>query len=168
MTNVMWQCIISGETIATVALVPLLFYAAVVDIKSFRIPDSINAIIALMGLALASIKGTDTVLWAVAAALIALAAIWAFQSLYLLIRKRNGLGFGDTKFIAAATTWVGLEGLPTMLLVACLAALLFVATKYAFTRSVSMTDRLPFGPFLGLGLLLTHYFGPADRWILPL
>ncbi len=168
MTNAMWQSTISAETIATSALVLVLAYVVVVDIKIFRIPDFANAIIALMGLTIAGTNGTEALVWAVTSSLIAFAAIWAFQLLYFRVRNRDGLGFGDTKFIAAATTWVGLEGLPTMLLVACLAALLFVAAKYAFTRSVLITDRLPFGPFLGLGLLLTHYFGPADRWILPL
>jgi leader peptidase (prepilin peptidase) / N-methyltransferase len=51
-------------------------------------------------------------------------------------------------------------GLPSVLLWACAVGFSLVLTFLITRRSVSGTDRLPFGTFLAVGIWLTWLYGP--------
>jgi leader peptidase (prepilin peptidase) / N-methyltransferase len=51
------------------------------------------------------------------------AIFWLLKRLSFASRKIQGLVLGDVKFLAAAEIWVGVAGLPVLLLVAALTAL---------------------------------------------
>jgi leader peptidase (prepilin peptidase) / N-methyltransferase len=73
-------------------------------------------------------------------------------------RGYAGLGLGDIKFAGAAGLWIGLQGVPIMILAASLSALVFVALQALVRRSFDRRAPLPFGPFLCTGTLLTWLF----------
>jgi leader peptidase (prepilin peptidase)/N-methyltransferase len=79
---------------------------------------------------------------------------WLLRRLYFGWRKIQGLGLGDVKFLAAAGIWIGLAGLPTLLLTAALTALAAAAVMQYAGRDMNRGTSLPFGPFLTIGLLL--------------
>jgi leader peptidase (prepilin peptidase) / N-methyltransferase len=62
---------------------------------------------------------------------------------------------GDVKFLAAAGIWVGVVGLPMLLLVAALTALACAAVMQLTGRQLSAQTSMSFGPFLAIGLLIT-------------
>jgi leader peptidase (prepilin peptidase)/N-methyltransferase len=65
----------------------------------------------------------------------------------------SGLGLGDVKFLAAAGIWVGLAGLPMLLLAAALTALACVGIMQLAGRPLTGQTSISFGPFLAIGLL---------------
>ncbi len=65
------------------------------------------------------LAGIEAVGEAVAVGLI----FWLLRRLYFILRKIQGLGLGDVKLLAAATPWVGVTGIPILLLIATLTAL---------------------------------------------
>jgi leader peptidase (prepilin peptidase)/N-methyltransferase len=71
------------------------------------------------------------------------------------LRKIQGLGLGDVKFLAATTPWIGIAGMPTLLLIATLTALAAAGSLQLAGRDMTRQTSLPFGPFLAIGLLLT-------------
>jgi leader peptidase (prepilin peptidase)/N-methyltransferase len=75
--------------------------------------------------------------------------------LYFKLRSYQGLGLGDVKLLAASGVWVGIAGVPVQLLVASLTALAAAGCLHIAGRTVTRQTRLPFGPFLALGLLVT-------------
>jgi leader peptidase (prepilin peptidase)/N-methyltransferase len=77
------------------------------------------------------------------------------RRLYFVLRKIQGLGLGDVKFLSAAGTWIGIAGLPTLLLIATLIALAAAGSLQLAGRDMTRQTSLPFGPFLAIGLLLT-------------
>jgi leader peptidase (prepilin peptidase)/N-methyltransferase len=77
------------------------------------------------------------------------------RRLYFALRKTQGLGLGDVKFLAAAGPWIGITGLPSLLLVATLTALAAAGSLQLAGRDMTRRTSLPFGPFLAIGLLLT-------------
>ncbi|CCD94812.1 putative Type II secretory pathway, prepilin signal peptidase (fragment) [Bradyrhizobium sp. ORS 375] len=87
------------------------------------------------------------------AALAVGAALLLLRQFYVVVRGRQGLGFGDVKFLMAATLWAGLSGLPVLLLIATLSALAVVLVLYVSGRKLTAQTALPFGPFLVGGLL---------------
>jgi len=130
---------------------------AVIDARSFVIPDWLNAAglaLALLHAALAQPERVPAVMaWAVAAAALrggALAlAFLAIRSLYARIRGRQGLGLGDVKLSAVAGAWLDWPIMPIAVEIAALAALsTYALRQLMFGRRVRATNRVPFGLFL--------------------
>lgn len=127
-----------------------------IDIRDGIIPDWLNLTIAGVGLLRAVIVDGPL---AGSAALCEGAAIgaifWLLRRLYFAFRKIQGLGLGDVKFLAAAGIWVGVVGLPMLLLVAALTALACAAVLRLTGRHLTAQTSMSFGPFLAIGLLIT-------------
>src|ERR1700736_3868896 len=109
-----------------------------IDIRHGIIPDWLNLTIAGVGLLRAVIvdgplAGSEAVCEGAAIG----AIFWLLRRLYFAFRKIQGLGLGDVKFLAAAGIWVGVVGLPMLLLVAALAALACVRVMQLTGRRVT-------------------------------
>ena len=72
-------------------------------------------------------------------------SLWMLAWIYRRVRGREGLGEGDAKLLGALGAWVGLAGLPIVLLGAALAGLLRLRGE-----AIDASTALPFGPFLAL------------------
>jgi leader peptidase (prepilin peptidase) / N-methyltransferase len=130
-----------------------------IDIRRGIIPDWLNLAIAVVGLfrifliedawAAADALGEGVVIGAV---------FWLLRRLYFKFRGIQGLGLGDVKFLAAAGIWVGVAGIPMLLLVATITALACVGAVQLSGRALTAQTSLSFGPFLAIGLLVTAGF----------
>jgi leader peptidase (prepilin peptidase)/N-methyltransferase len=139
---------------------------ALIDIRHGIIPDWLNLSIAGLGLLKTAAAGglaasAEATIEAVVIGLV----VWLLRRLYFAWRKIEGLGLGDVKFLAAAATWLGIAGIPMLLLIAAIAALVTVGGLRLAGQAMTRQTSLPFGPFLAMGLLLTlaaqPWFGPA-------
>jgi leader peptidase (prepilin peptidase) / N-methyltransferase len=136
---------------------------ALIDLRRGIIPDELNLSLAGLGLAQAVVTGgTVAGIEAACAAAATGVIFWLLRRLYFVIRKRQGLGLGDVKFLAAAAFWVGVSGVPTILLIATLTALAVAAGLQLAGRQITNRTSMPFGPFLAAGLLLTPV---VQRWL---
>src|ERR1700722_497816 len=129
---------------------------ALIDIRHGIIPNGLNLSLATLGLIKAlvgggAIAGIEAACEGAAIGLI----FWLLRRLYFTLRKTQGLGLGDVKFLAAAGPWIGVAGLPTLLLIATLTALAAAGSLQLAGRDMTRRTALPFGPFLAIGLLLT-------------
>ena len=126
-----------------------------IDIRHGIIPDWLN--LAIAGLGLVKITLTDAPLTAIAAlgeGIAISAAFLLLRRLYFSLRGVQGLGLGDVKFLGAAAIWVGVAGIPLVLLVATIAALACVGVAQMSGRALTAQTSMSFGPFLAAGLLL--------------
>jgi leader peptidase (prepilin peptidase) / N-methyltransferase len=134
-----------------------------IDIRHGIIPDWLNLAIAGLGLSTAlSIDGPSPALQAAFEGAAIGAIFWLLRRLYFTFRKVQGLGLGDVKFLAAAGIWVGVAGLPVLLLVATLTALICAGLLQLAGRPLSGQTSLSFGPFLAIGLLFA--VGVQHHW----
>jgi len=134
-----------------------------IDIRHGIIPDWLNLTIAGVGLLRAVIvdgplAGSNAVCEGAAIG----AIFWLLRRLYFAFRKIQGLGLGDVKFLAAAGIWVGVAGLPVLLLVATLTALACAAVMQLTGRQLTAQTSMSFGPFLAIGLLISS--GLQQYW----
>lgn len=128
-----------------------------IDIRHGIIPDWLNLTIAGLGLANTSIVGGPPAgLQAVCEGAAIGAIFWLMRRLYFSFRKIHGLGLGDVKFLAAAGIWVGVAGVPTLLLVAALTALACAGALQLAGRQLTRQTSMSFGPFLAIGLLVAR------------
>jgi leader peptidase (prepilin peptidase) / N-methyltransferase len=135
-----------------------------IDIHRGIIPNGLNLSIAGLGLLKATVSGgVLAALGAGCEGVVIGLAFWLLRRLYFVLRKTQGLGLGDVKFLAAAGPWVGIAGWPALLLVATLTALVAAGGLRLAGRDMTRQTSLPFGPFLAAGLLSTvilqQYFG---------
>ena len=127
-----------------------------IDIRHGIIPDWLNLTIAGLGLSKAvMINGPLTGMEAVCEGAAIGAVFWLLRRLYFAFRDMQGLGLGDVKFLAAAGLWVGVAGLPMLLLVAALTALTCAGVLQLAGGQLTRQTSMSFGPFLAIGLLVT-------------
>lgn len=130
-----------------------------IDIQHGIIPDWLNLAIAGLGLSKAlMVDGPIAGLEAACEGAMIGAIFWLLRRLYFALRKIQGLGLGDVKFLAAAGIWVGVAGLPMLLLVAALTALACAGLMQLAGRQLSGQTSMSFGPFLAIGLLFASRF----------
>ncbi len=121
-----------------------------IDWDSMTLPDVLT--LPLIGAGLLATLGFDHGVLtdhAVAAAF----GYTAFQGLaiiYRSLRGKDGLGQGDAKLLAALGAWVGLEGLPGVVLGAALTGLAAALLLSLSGRKMSPSTAIPFGPCLAL------------------
>jgi leader peptidase (prepilin peptidase) / N-methyltransferase len=129
---------------------------ALIDIRRGIIPNGLNLALAVLGLLKTIVAGGAMAAIEAGATAVAVGAIfWLLRRLYFALRKAQGLGLGDVKFLAAAALWIGVQGIPTLLLIATLTALAAAGGLQLAGRGMTRQTALPFGPFLAIGLLLT-------------
>ncbi len=166
------------DTAHLVAFVVYFLFAALliaqtfIDVRHYIIPDelSIYAIpFAVAAGALLSWLGYPGALGWQGAAVGALAGggiLGAVMGLYWLVRREEGMGFGDVKLLAMMGAFLGaLPAVPFILFVASVAGAI-VGVPVALSRGKGLRAALPFGPFLALGGLVWLLHGPEllTRW----
>ena len=125
---------------------------AIIDWRSFIIPDALNAAGFCLGLVHASVQQPDEMLSAVAMAVVRGAALaLVFLTIrygYARVRGRQGLGLGDIKLAAVAGAWLDWAVMPVAIEIAAFAALaIYALRQFVLGRPISATSRLPFGLF---------------------
>lgn len=131
---------------------------AIIDMRKLVIPDICNALLAATGLAAHWLLGSFDPIWI-------LLGIFVFAGTFALVRfvhfharGQIGLGLGDVKMAAAAACWITIGNFPLFLAVSSLAALAFALLTLPVWKKEARLQRVPFGPFLAVGLLLTWIF----------
>lgn len=128
----------------------LLLALAMLDADHLWLPNGLVAALAVAGLA-AGAAGLDPPLVdRLIGGVAGFGALWLIAFAYARVRKRRGLGGGDPKLLGAIGLWLGWQALPFVLLAASMAGLSYVVTRLVIGRSVTASDRLPFGLFLAL------------------
>jgi leader peptidase (prepilin peptidase)/N-methyltransferase len=87
---------------------------------------------------------------------------------YWLVRRVEGMGWGDVKMMAMIGALVGFSSVLAVLLMASIAGAL-IGVPLAMRHEKGMQVALPFGVFLGLAALGVLFFGPTLwSWYLAL
>jgi leader peptidase (prepilin peptidase) / N-methyltransferase len=138
----------------------LLLALAAIDWRCFLLPDFLTLPLMVGGLLLWGEAEPASLAAHIVGAALGFGFVLAIRRAYWLLRRREGIGLGDAKLLAAAGAWVSWEGLPSVLLVASVAALASTLLRCKRGGSISLVDRVPFGAFLCLGTWLVWLYGP--------
>jgi leader peptidase (prepilin peptidase)/N-methyltransferase len=137
-----------------------LLAAAAADVRHRVLPDAIVLPLAVAGLAATWAFDASAALDHVVGAAVGGFAFLAIREAYRALRRREGLGLGDVKLAAAAGAWVGWAPLPDVVLIAALGGLIIALVRWLGGAPLDRYARLPFGPFLCLGIWLVWLHGP--------
>jgi len=138
----------------------MLLALALVDLKTYLLPDRMTLPLIPLGLAFSALFGRET-LWdhglAAGLGFIGLSAV-AFG--YRILARREGLGMGDAKLFAVTGAWLGTLALPGTLMVAAGSALLVELVRRGRQGRLQRFEHLAFGPYLAFATWAGFVFGP--------
>ena len=146
--------------VATCVLGWLLLALAVIDQRHMILPDALTMPLAALGIVVAVLLPAADPLDHVLGAVGGFAAFWLVALAYRATRGREGLGAGDAKLLAAAGAWVSWSGLPGVVLLGAVLALVTVLALRVAGRRQATAKPIPFGPYLCLATWCTWLYGP--------
>jgi leader peptidase (prepilin peptidase)/N-methyltransferase len=143
----------------TLALGWTLLTLGIVDLVAFRLPDVLTLPLAAAGLLLSlRLPDHDLVAHLVGAAA-AFLVLYLIANLYRRARAREGLGLGDAKLAAAAGAWLGWQALPSVILIACAAAFIWLGVRVALRGRAVLSQQIAFGVPLCFAFWLVWLYG---------
>jgi leader peptidase (prepilin peptidase)/N-methyltransferase len=165
------------------ALAALLLALLFCDLEERILPDELTLGGALAGLAfaffvptpdstaqslswLAGVNLTGRADWlaeSVLGAVLPAACLWVGGWLYEKVRHREGLGFGDVKFMVMVGSFLGINGALLTLLLGSLAGSILGYAYIWIARKDPKTYELPFGTFLSAAALVVAMAAPRLR-----
>jgi leader peptidase (prepilin peptidase) / N-methyltransferase len=144
--------VVNGVVFSVLLL--LMVSVAIIDFRHQVIPNEINLAIFALGLCASFVNPAVGPIAALVAAIFGGAFLAAVQFAFRYLRGYEGLGMGDVKFVAAAATWSGIDGIAMALVLSSMLALAYVGVRHLTRSPVGTTERIPFGPFLAMGFLV--------------
>jgi leader peptidase (prepilin peptidase) / N-methyltransferase len=138
------------------ALIALTF----IDADTQLLPDDITLPLIWLGL-IVNINHTFTDLTsAVLGAVFGYLALWTVYWVFKLLTKKEGMGYGDFKLLAALGAWLGWQMLPLVILLSSVVGAGVGIILIVLAR-MGRNIPLPFGPYLAMAGLVALLWGKS-------
>ncbi|MEO1554139.1 MAG: A24 family peptidase [Pseudomonadota bacterium] len=138
------------DLIASLGLGAALLLLSYIDLRTGLLLDILTWPLVALGLGYAAHRGhLET---ALSGAVLGYFLVAGLALIWRRMRGYEGIGLGDAKLLAAGGAWVGILGLPLILLVASGTGLLAALTVSQKSRSGGDRVAIVFGPYLALGI----------------
>jgi leader peptidase (prepilin peptidase)/N-methyltransferase len=137
----------------------LLIAMSVIDLDTQLLPDNLTLPLLWLGLLYSIAPGSpvspvDAILGAAAGYM----ALWLIFQVHYFITRRQGMGYGDFKLLAACGAWLGWQTLPFVLLIAAVSGLV-IAITLMMLRNHDLNRAIPFGPYLAIAFVIILFWG---------
>jgi leader peptidase (prepilin peptidase)/N-methyltransferase len=152
--------------IAMMAFMSMMVAISGIDAKTKIIPDVIVFPLLWLGL-IVSAAGVDGAIGpsqAIVGAVVGYLILWGVYWGFKLITKKEGMGYGDFKLLAAIGAWLGWINLPWVLLISTVVGVIF-GIYSIIQQGQDRRVGIPFGPFLAVAAILVWLGNQAN--ILP-
>ena len=147
---------ITVSTLCAAVCVALLIALSVIDLERGVLPDELNYSLLWSGLLTSVMFQHSNVFPSPSAAIIGVIegylSFWLINFLFRLVRKKDGLGQGDFKLLAAIGAWVGWHLLYVVTIIAIAIGFLYGLLR-VLQKQYSREEGIPFGPFLAMGCI---------------
>jgi leader peptidase (prepilin peptidase)/N-methyltransferase len=136
-----------------------------IDFDTFLIPDQLSLTLLWLGLFFSLFGVFVTPQQAIIGALVGYLSLWLLFHVFKLLTGKDGMGYGDFKLLAAGGAWLGFEMLIIVLILASVSGLVIALIQKLAQKGEA---RIPFGPYLSIGIFLSLLFGETLlNWYLP-
>jgi leader peptidase (prepilin peptidase)/N-methyltransferase len=145
-----------GALLLTAVLLALTF----IDADTHLLPDGLTLPLLWAGLLFNLWTGRVALADAVWGAVVGYLLLWSVYWLFKLLTKKEGMGYGDFKLLAALGAWLGWQKVPMVLLFSSLVGavvgiMLMVAARHGRDQP------LPYGPYLAAAGWIAFMWGDA-------
>ncbi len=129
-----------------------LLLLSTIDIEHGLLPDKITLPLLWIGLIVNLYLEIVPLSAAVLGATLGYVGLWLLFWIYKFLRGKEAFGYGDFKLLATTGAWFGFQALPSTLLYASIAGLIWALLK-GFTEKTQIRS-VPFGPFISFGIII--------------
>jgi len=151
-----WQFGWSMHALAASIFALSLLTLTAIDLETKLLPDNITLPLIWLGL-LFNLRHTFTSIEsAVMGAVLGYLILWTVYWIFKLITKKEGMGYGDFKMLAAIGAWLGWQALPIVILISSLSASI-VGISLILLKKQDRASAIPFGPYLALGGMIALF-----------
>lgn len=138
---------------------------SVIDIEHHLILDNLSLPLIWLGLIINAFGLFTSAQDAILGAVVGYLLLWLVFHGYRLLTKKEGMGYGDFKLLAALGAWAGMASLAQIIVIAA-ASSLIVALLLVISRRHEWQSQLAFGPYLAFGGALSLIYG--DQFLINL
>lgn len=139
----------------TFALISAMF----IDLDTMLLPDQLTLPLMWGGIFLSVIGwGPLSLQDAVIGAMAGYLSLWSIYWTFKLLTKKEGMGYGDFKLLAALGAWLGWQALPIVVLLSSLVGLVFGIIQLRMQKK-GIDKQFPFGPYLAIAGWVTLLWG---------
>ena len=151
--------LIYGVNIESVLL--FFFYLSLViifftDLNEYIIPNVITYSLSIAGILISYFSYSVfnlSLLESLLGGIISGGILWLTSKIFILIRKKEGMGMGDVKMISMIGFWMGLENTFLVLIASSLLGSI-VGIGLILMKKMERSQYIPFGTFLSIGAVL--------------
>lgn len=135
-----------------------LLAASFIDYDHYLLPDQMTLPLLWLGLLIATQSLYVPLLDAVLGAAFGYLSLWCVFWTFKLITKKDGMGYGDFKLLAALGAWCGWMSLPSIIVLSSMVGAVFGITLIVFCGR-DRAKPIPFGPYLAAAGWLYFLYG---------
>ena len=149
----------NGEAVMGCFFCATLLALALIDAKTFLLPDTLTQALLWAGLMGSAASITPVSLThALAGVVLGYSVLWVVSRGFEVLAGKEGMGQGDLKLLAGLGAWVGVGGLLPLLLLASISGLIFGIIQ-KFRGQLGDNGHFAFGPFLALSGFACFFLG---------
>jgi len=149
-----------GLTLAALLLLILSIFFIIIffiDLKHFIIPNELTFPLMIIGFIKSFDPNLNKAIFpnyinSLIGGFVGYSIIWLIIYFYKKIRKKEGMGLGDAKLMAAIGFWFGWISIPIVIFISSFVALIF-AVPSLIKKSLQMSSEIPFGPYIIIGCI---------------
>jgi leader peptidase (prepilin peptidase)/N-methyltransferase len=144
--------------LAAILFIWALIALTCIDLDTQLLPDNITLPLLWLGLLFNLLNAFTSLSNAVVGAVCGYLILWSVYWIFKLVTGKEGMGYGDFKFLAAIGAWLGWKMLPLVILLSSVVgAVVGITLIVAVKRGKDIP--IPFGPYLAGGGLIALFWG---------
>ena len=137
------------QTMAALFFTWILIALTLIDLKKQLLPDNMTLPVLWFGLFLGFFDIFTDLKSSVIGAMAGYLILWSVYHLFKLLTKKEGMGFGDFKLLAALGAWAGFSYLPQIILISSVVGTVAGVTMLVIGKT-KQQQPIPFGPYLAV------------------
>jgi len=138
---------VTTQTLAALFFTWVLIALTLIDIKKQLLPDNMTLPLLWAGIFFSFFELFTDLKSSVIGAMAGYLILWSVYQLFKLLTKKEGMGFGDFKLLAALGAWVGISYLPQIILVSSVVGSIAGICMLLMGKT-RQQQPIPFGPYL--------------------
>lgn len=137
------------QTLAALLFTWTLIALTLIDLQKQILPDDITLPLLWSGILLSFFDIFTDLTSSVIGAMAGYLILWSVYQLFKLLTKKEGMGFGDFKLLAALGAWTGFAYLPQIILVSSVVGSI-AGISMLIIGKTKQQQPIPFGPYLAI------------------
>lgn len=148
------------QTLAALFFTWVLLALTLIDLKKQLLPDSMTLPLLWFGIFISFFGIFTDLKSSVVGAMGGYLILWSVYHLFKLLTRKEGMGYGDFKLLAALGAWAGYSYLPQIILVSSIVGSVAGITMLLFGRTKHQQP-IPFGPYLAVAGWIALLWGES-------